>query len=72
MRFSLNRLEVEPHPQQRLLRDHGRQEAVERLLGAAVGIIDEVGQGVDHRTGQRGRVADFEPRLLGAPLAAAR
>ncbi len=42
------------------------QEAVERLLGAAVGIVDEVGQGVDHRAGQRGRVADFEPRLLGA------
>ena len=62
----LNRFEVELHPQQRLLRDDGRQEAVERLLGAAVRIIDEVGQGVDHRAGERGRVADFEPRLIGA------
>ena len=68
----LDRFEVELHSQQRLLRDDGGQEAVERLLGAAVGIIDEVGQGVDHRAGQRRRVADFEPRLLGAPLLAAR
>ena len=43
-----------------LLRDDGRQEAVERLLGAAVGIIDQVRQGIDHRPGQGRRVADFE------------
>ena len=39
-------------PAEHSLRDHGGQEAVERLLGAAVGIVDEVRQGVDHRAGQ--------------------
>ena len=48
--------------QQDLLRDDRRQEAVERLLGAAVGIIDQVRQGIDHRAGQGRRVADFQPR----------
>ena len=50
------------------LRDDGRQEAVERLLGAAIGIIDQVGQGVDHRPGQGRRIADFQPRFVDAPL----
>ena len=54
------------HVQQDFLRDDRGQEAVERLLRAAVGIIDQVGQGVDHRAGQRGRIADLEPRLLRA------
>ena len=65
----LNLLQVELHVDQHLLRDHRRQEAVERLLGAAVGIVDQVGQGIDHRPGQRRRVADFEPRLIDPPLA---
>ena len=53
---------------QHLLRDHARQEAVERLLGAAVGILGQVRQGIDHRHRQRRRVADFEQRLLDAAL----
>ena len=34
------RATLELHPQQRLLRDDGRQEAIECLLGAAVRIVD--------------------------------
>ena len=60
----LDVFQIELHVQQNFLGNHRRQEAVQRLLGAAVGIIDHVGQGIDHRAGQRGRVADFEPRLL--------
>ena len=40
------------------------QEPVQGLLGAAVGIIGEVGQGVDQGAGQGGRVPHLEPRLL--------
>ena len=36
----------------RTLGDDRGQEAVERLLGAAVGIVDQVRQGVDQRAGQ--------------------
>ncbi len=61
--FLLNVLQVELHPLERALGDHGGQEAVERLLGAAVGILDQVGQGVHHRAGQRRRVTHFQPRL---------
>ena len=60
----LDFLEVQPHLQEDLLRDDRGQEAVERLLGAAVGIIRQVRQRVHHRAGERGRPADFEPRLL--------
>ncbi len=51
-----------------MLRHDRRQEAVERLLGAAVGVIDHVRQGVHHGAGQRRRVADFEARVVDAPL----
>ncbi len=53
---------------QDLLGDDRRQEPVQGLLGAAVGIIGEVGQGVDQGAGQGGRVPHFEPRLLGLAL----
>ena len=51
---------------------HRRQEAVERLLGAAVGVVGQVGQGVDHRPGERRRVADFQPRSARAAAPRAR
>ena len=63
-----DRLQVDAQVDQDLLGDDRRQEAVERLLGAAVGIIDQVRQGIDHRPGQGRRVADFQPRLLGPAL----
>ena len=43
-------------------------EAVERLLGAAVRIAREVGDGIDHRTGDGGREAHGEFRLVRAAL----
>ena len=49
---------------QDFLGDHRRQKAVQGLLGAAVGVIGEVGQGVDQGACERGRVMDFEPRLV--------
>ena len=64
----LDLLEVQLHGQQHLLRDHRRQEAIEGLLGAAVGIIDHVRQGIDHRPGQGRRIADLEHSLVDAPL----
>ena len=48
---------------QDLLGDDRGQEAVEGLLGAAVGVVDQVGQGIDHRPGEGGRVADLEARV---------
>ena len=48
----LDCLEIEAQLAECLLGDHRGQESVERLLGAAVGIVDEVGEGVDHRAGQ--------------------
>ena len=68
----LDVLQVQAHVQQDLLGDHRGQEAVERLLGAAVGVIDQVRQGVDHRPGQRGRVADLQPRSARAAARPAR
>ena len=60
--------QVELHPPERLLRDHCRHEPIERLLGATVGIVEQVGQGVDHRPGQGRRVTHFQPSLLGTTL----
>ena len=64
----LDLLQVEAHVDQDLLGDDGRQEAVERLLGAAVGIVGQVGQGIDHRAGQRRAIAHFEHRIALPPL----
>jgi hypothetical protein len=63
-----DRLEVEPHRDERALRDDGRDEAVERLLGAAVGLIDEVRQRAHPGGGDAGEVADVEAAVLGKPL----
>ena len=49
---------------QDLLGDDRRQEAVQGLLGAAVGVIGQVGQGVDQGACERGRIAHLEPRLV--------
>ncbi len=46
--------------EQNFLRHDGGHEPIERLLGAAVGVVDEVGQRIDHGTGEGGAVADFE------------
>ena len=62
----LNLLQIQAHVDEHALRDDGRQKAIQRLLGAAVGIIDQVWQGIDHGAGQRRRVANFEPRLFDA------
>ncbi len=50
--FLLDRLEVQAHLLKDLLGHDGRQEAVERLLGAAVGVIHQVGERVHHRAGE--------------------
>src|SRR5262249_40802052 len=50
------------------LGDDGGKEAVQGLLGAAIGIIDQVGKGIDHGAGQGGRIANFQARLVDAPL----
>ena len=63
-----NLLQIETHFDQHFLRDDRRQEATERLLGAAVRIVDQVGESVDHRAGQRRRVANFKSRLLQAAI----
>ena len=63
-----DRLQVEAQVDQDLLGDDRRQEAVQGLLGAAVGVVGEVGQGVDQGAGQRGRIAHLEPRLVGLAL----
>ena len=59
-----DRLQVEPEVDQDLLGDDRRQEPVQGLLGAAVGIVGEVGQGVDQGAGQGGRIPHLEPRLV--------
>ena len=56
----LDRLQIETHVSQDALRDDGRQEAVERLLGAAIRVIDEIRQRIDHRPSQRRRVPHFQ------------
>ena len=61
-------LEVEAHADQDFLGDDGGQKAIERLLGAAVGIGGQIGQGIDHRGGQARAIADFEHRLALAAL----
>ena len=45
--FLADQRQVDPHALEDLLGDHGGQEPVEGLLGAAVGVSGEVGQGVD-------------------------
>ena len=59
-----DRLQVDAQVDQDFLGDDRRQEPVECLLGAAVGIIGEVGQGVDQGAGQGRGVPHLEPRLL--------
>ena len=57
--FRLDRRQINVHPPQSLLRDDRRQESIEGLLGAAVGIVDQVGQGIDHRPGQASACSGF-------------
>jgi hypothetical protein len=64
----LDFFKIHLHPLQRLLRDDRRQEPIERLLRAAIREIGQIGQGVQHGAGQRGRVPHFQARLLGTPL----
>ena len=63
-----DRLQIDAQVDQDLLGDDRRQEPVQGLLGAAVGVVGEIGQGVDQGAGQRGRVPHLEPRLLRLPL----
>ena len=60
----VDRLQVDAQVDQDLLGDDRGQEPVEGLLGAAVGIVGEIGQGVHQGAGQGGRVPHLEPRLL--------
>ena len=53
-----------PEVDQDLLGDDRRQEPVQGLLGAAVGVVGEVREGVDQGAGQGGGVPHFEPRLV--------
>ena len=46
-------LEVDAHFLDQFLGDHGGHEAVQRLLGAAVGVFHEVGDGIDDAAGDR-------------------
>ena len=64
----IDRLGLEAEVVQRLGRDHRRQEAAHRLLGAAVGIVDQVGQRVEHRHGQARRDLHVQLRRLGFAL----
>src|SRR5262249_49340354 len=50
------------------LDDDGGQEAVEGLLGAAVGVVHQVRQGVYQSPRQRRRVTHFQPRLGDPPV----
>ena len=54
-----DRLQVEPEVDQNLLRDDRGQKPIQRLLGAAIGIVGKVGEGVDQGAGQGGRVPNF-------------
>ena len=58
-----NGLEIESRPAEDSLSDHGGQEPVECLLGAAVRVVGEVRQGVDECAGEAWRVADLDPRI---------
>lgn len=60
--------EVELHLQKDFLGDDGGQEAVEGLLGAAIGVARQVRQGVDHRPGEGRGEAGFEAGLVGPAL----
>ena len=59
-----NGFQVEAEVDQDLLGDDRRQEAVQGLLGAAVGVIGQVGQGVDQGACERRRIAHLEARLV--------
>jgi len=61
-----DRLQIDPHLEDDPLGDDSREEAVQRLLGAAVGVFDEVREGVDHRPGEGRRVTDLETGFLDA------
>jgi len=66
LRFDV--LEVQVHAQQHFLRDHRGQEARERLLCAAVGIVDEVRNGIDHGAGESRRITDFDAAVFRTAL----
>ena len=56
--------QIELHVQKDLLRNYRRQKPIQRLLRAAIRVIDHIRQGIDHCPGQRGRISHLEPRLL--------
>ncbi len=62
-------LTVEPQALERAGGDHRGQEAAHRLLGAAVGVVDQVGQRVEHRHGHARRDLDGHRGRAGAALA---
>ena len=64
----LHVLQLDAHVLERLEREHGRQEAADRLLGAAVGVIEAVGQGVHHGADQAGGELHLQLRQLGPAL----
>ena len=53
--------QVEPEVDQHLLRDDRRQESVQRLLGATIGVIRQVREGVDQGAGKGRGVPHLEP-----------
>jgi hypothetical protein len=79
-----DRVGIEAELAQRPGRDRRGNKATHRLLGATVGVVDQIGQCIEHRHGQtrsdlhgqrrrsgaagRGE-AQLEPRLVGAELA---
>jgi hypothetical protein len=62
--FLGQRCQIHLHLLQCLVGDDDREESVERLFGAAVGIIGQVGKRVDHRGRQAWGDAHHQPRLI--------
>ena len=52
--FSFECLQINPQLFERIAGNHGGQEAIQRLLRAAVGIVQQVGDGIQHGHGQGG------------------
>ncbi|OPZ81792.1 MAG: hypothetical protein BWY76_02916 [bacterium ADurb.Bin429] len=62
--LGLDILQIHAHLLQHLLGDDGRQEAIQRGFRIVVGIADQIGQRIHHRSGQRGRVAHLQAAVL--------
>ena len=65
--FLLDLRQVEVHPLENALHDDRRQEPIECAICRVVRIADEIGQRVDERGRQAGRITDFQERIVHPP-----